>query len=105
LQITPRWAVACFKPTYHQLRRYYGDDAQTIVEKLVEAEVPQCRDGQQPMRGAEHELHRRVALAVAILMSLEGIPVQYPSEARFPRPLQAQAISQPWLRALLTGWV
>lgn len=94
LQITPRWAVACFKPAYHQLRSYYGNDARTIVEQIVRAAAIHCIDG-QPTRGAEYELHRRVGVAVAILMNIEGVPVRYPSTARFPRPLQADAISQP----------
>lgn len=104
LQITPRWAIACFKPTYHQLRRQYGDDYQVIIDELLQVEAPQCDDAQQPTRGAEHELRRRIALAIAVLMNREGVPVRYPIAARFPRPANAEAISQPWLRALLTGW-
>jgi hypothetical protein len=102
LDISPQWAIACFKPTYHRLRKRYGDDYQAIVDAFLETEMPQCQG--RPKRGAEHELQRRIALAVAILMNREGSPVRYPPPARFPRPSKAQVISQPWLRALITGW-
>lgn len=102
LNITPQWAIACFKPRYHKLRYQYGTNYEAVVDNLLMQEVPHC--ALQPKRGAEHELRRRVKLAVAVLMNREGIPVRYPRAARFPRPEQAASISQPWLRALLTGW-
>ncbi len=103
LKVTPRWAIACFKPTYHRLRMRYGSNYEAIVNALLDQTVPDC-NLRLPQRGAEHELHRRIALAVAVLMNREGIPVRYPPEARFPKPDVAASISQPWLRALLTGW-
>ena len=102
LQITPRWAIACFKPAYHRLRNYYGNNVEGLIEALMAYES-NCGDA--PMRGAQHELHRRIVLAVAVLMNREGVPVTYPPTAQFPRPSQADAITQPWLRALLTGWL
>jgi len=102
LQISPQWAIACFKPTYHRLRATYGQNYEAIVEALLHQLVPQCSS--PPQRGAEIELRRRVMLAVAVFMNREGIPVHYPPQARFPRPPSAATITQPWLRALLTGW-
>jgi hypothetical protein len=102
LQISAQWAIACFKPTYHRLRSMYGFNYEAIVNAIVQQLVPQC--SMPPQRGAELELHRRISLAVAALMNREGVPVQYPSTARYPRPQQAATITQPWLRALLTGW-
>lgn len=104
LQISPQWAIACFKPTYHRLRAMHGDDYHAILDDLIWQEIPACTIG-GPATGAEYELYRRLQLAVAALMNTEGIPVRYPPLARFPRPPRAQQISQPWLRALLTGWV
>lgn len=104
LSITPRWAIACFKPTYHRLRQVHGSDFESVVDDLLLREAPGCSLG-VPTTGAEHELRRRVQLAVAALMNSEGIVVRYPSQAMFPRPARTQQISQPWLRALLTGWI
>lgn len=101
LQISPQWAIACFKPMYHRLRAMYGD-YEVIVNELLHRLVPQCSI--PPQRGAEIEFQRRVMQATAALMNREGIPIQYPPQARFPRPITASTITQPWLRALLTGW-
>jgi len=103
LQITPRWAVACFKPTYHKMRARYGENFPAVLQGVLVQVAPDCNTT-EPQRGAEHELQRRVALAIAVLMNREGIPVRYPPEARFPKPAVAASITQPWLRALLTGW-
>lgn len=99
LQLSPRWAIACFKPSYHRLRLKHGSDYKSIVDAFLQDNIPLGR----PRRGAEHEFHRRVALAVAVLMNQEGIPVQYPRLSRFPRSSKDDHISQPWLRSLLTG--
>lgn len=104
LLVTPRWAVACFKPAYHQLRLRHGNNYQAIVDDLMVRELPTCAFD-RPSTGAERELRRRIALAVAVLLNSEGVPVRYPPEAVFPRPARANRISQPWMRALLTGWV
>lgn len=104
LQMSAHWALVCFKPRYRELRRVYYDDIETIVDDLLALEVPQCNVG-RANTGAEHELRRRVALAVATLMNSEGIPVRYPPKAVYPRPLRATQIGQPWMRALLTGHV
>ncbi len=102
LQVSPRWAMACFKPRYYELRLMYRDDLQAIVDDLLALEVPNCNVG-KASTGAEHELRRRVTLAVAALMNAEGVPVRYPSKAVFPRPTKALYIKQVWVRALLTG--
>lgn len=104
LQLSPRWAVACFKPRYHELRLMYRDDLQTIVDDMLALEAPHCNVGKADT-GAEHELRRRVTLAVATLMNGEGVPVRYPPKAMFPRPFRASEIHQPWMRALLTGYL
>lgn len=104
LQMSPQWAIACFKPTYHRLRAIHGDNYEAIVDDLITTEAPGCSFG-VPQTGAEHEFYRRIYLAVALLMNHEGVPVRYPPDSHSPRPQKADHISQPWLRALLTGWV
>lgn len=104
LRVTPRWAIGCFKPMYHRLREIHGDDYEAIVDDIVQKEIPACNIG-GPTTGAEQELYRRLRLATATLMNMEGVAVRYPKAAPFPRPKRAQQISQPWMRALLTGWV
>jgi hypothetical protein len=104
VQVTSRWALNCFKPTYHELRRARGDDFEAVVNDLILREIPACTLAGEKT-GAEQEIHRRISMAVALLMNSEGIPVPYPASALFPRPARAQQISQPWLRALVTGHI
>jgi hypothetical protein len=104
LEVTAEWATHCFYPTYQRLRAVYGDDFYAIYDDLIQKELPTC-SLKGVATGAEHELLRRVALATALLMNREGVPVRYPPDAITPRPARADHITQPWLRALLTGWI
>lgn len=104
LNITTQWATACFLPTYRKLRAVHGDDFESIYDDLVQKELPTC-SLMGVSTGAEYELLRRVALATAVLMNSEGVPVRYPPDPVTPRPARADHITQPWLRAMLTGWV
>lgn len=103
LNVTPGWAIGCFMPRYYDLRRAYGPDAQAIVHEILVHETPQCH--LIPLTAAEQELHRRIALAVAVLLRRDGFAVDLPPMPSSPRPPRANRIRQPWLRALLTGWV
>lgn len=103
LTITPRWAVVCFKPAYHRMRRRYGHNLEAISNALVAEQAPMCRFGEDAS-GIEIEFLRRVKMAVAILLNQEGFVVRYPEAPHYPRPARADRIRQPWLRALLTGW-
>lgn len=104
IQVTAQWATACFLPTYQKLRAVHGDDYEAIYDDLVQKELPTCSLA-GVSTGAEYELLRRVALATAVLMNSEGVPVRYPPDPVTPRPARAGHISTPWLRAMLTGWV
>lgn len=103
LQVTGRWAASCFLPRFRHLRRIYGNDATALASAIAREEAPDCPFPTQT--GAASEYERRVALAVAVLLNGEGIPVAYPPPPPTPRPPNADAIRQPWMRALLTGWV
>lgn len=100
LRLTAQWGIACFKPMYHVLRVTHGPEPEVIVEEMMR--YVGCRDAQT---AAVAELRRRLGLAVAILINSEGIPVRYPPPAVYPKPAQAEQFRQPWLRALLTGWM
>lgn len=104
LRLRPRWALYGFLPAYRRARAKFGADPDAIVEEILFRTAPNCCVG-EPSTGAEEELKRRVALAVAALLNSEGVPVEYPPRPPYPRPQLAQQITQPWLRALLTGWV
>lgn len=103
LNVTPSWAIGCFMPRYYELRRIYGADAQAITQEMIVQETPQCHI--VPVTAAEQELQRRIALAVAILLRRDGFAVDLPALPTTPRPPEASRIRQPWLRALLTGWI
>ena len=103
LQLTTRWAVGCFMPRFYALRERHGFDYRGIVNDLLLQETPHCR--MLPSTSAERELQRRVSLAVAILLNREGASVPIPSMPPIPRPVRATPVRQPWLRALLTGWI
>jgi hypothetical protein len=90
-------------PRYYELRARYGADYEGIVHDLMLHETPHCH--LEPVTGAEIELQRRVELAVAVLLRLDGVDVPFPPNPAYPRPLRANRIRQPWLRALLTGWL
>jgi len=90
-------------PRYYELRSAYGPDYHGIVNDIVLQETPQCH--LEPLTAAEREFQRRVSLAVAVLLMRDGVAVQLPPMPHTPRPIQADRIKQPWLRALLTGWL
>lgn len=90
-------------PRFYELKAVYGPDLHGIVNDLLLQETPHCH--LEPLTAAERELRRRVHLAVAILFTQEGYAVQLPPMPPTPRPLRADSIQQPWLRALLTGWI
>jgi hypothetical protein len=102
LNITPRWAGACFMPRYRYLRNVYGADAEALASAIAREEAPDCPFPAQS--GAAAEYVRRIRLAVAVLLNSEGVPVRYPPPSPGPRPAEAAGIQQPWMRALLTGW-
>ena len=103
LQMTARWATSCFMPRFHYLRTIYGDDAVALASAIAREEAPDCPF--PPQSGAAAEYERRVKLAVAVLLNAHGVPVPYPAGLRTPRPPGASSVRQPWMRALLTGWV
>lgn len=103
LQPTAMWATSCFLPRFQYLRNVYGEDYESLASALAREEAPACPF---PARtGAAVEYERRIRLAVAVLLNADGIPVPYPAGPPTPRPPQADSIQQPWMRALLTGWV
>lgn len=100
---TARWAASCFLPRFRYARQVYGNDYEAIASSIAREEAPWCPF---PARsGAAAEYERRIQLAVAVLLNADGIPVRYPPAPPTPRPPDADSILQPWLRALLTGWV
>lgn len=103
LNITPRWANECFVPTYRRLRAQYGPDPAMLSSAIARDQAPDCAFPTTTGAGAEYE--RRIQLAVAVLLNREGYPTTYPPSPPTPRPRQADTIRDPWLRALLTGWV
>lgn len=87
------WAASVFLPMYCRMRQLHGNDFPAIVRSLA------------ARTGADPELGRRIALSTAVLMRAEGIEIPMPVQPTFPRPPNAESIRQPWLRALLTGWI
>ena len=102
--VTPRWAIRCYMPCYYRERTRWGDDYDGVYGDIVHSLVPQASIG-KPKNGPEHELLRRIDLATCVLFNQDGIPRRHPPVAPFPRPRAASDYSQPWLRALVTGWV
>lgn len=103
LNITPRWAHECFITSYRRMRQLYRGDAELMTSAIARELAPDCPFPTKTGAGAEYE--RRIKLAVAILLNREGIPTPYPPEPVTPRPPEADTVREPWLRALLTGWV
>lgn len=103
LNITARWASSCFLPRYQYLRAQYGVDWEALASAVAREEAPDCPF--PATTGAAAEYARRVRLAVAALLNAEGYTVPYPPPPVTPRPLDANQILQPWMRALMTGWL
>jgi len=105
LAITPRWGATCFMPRYHSARARYGNDYESVASAIAREEAPNCPI--PSISGAAAEYLYRIQLAVAVLMNSEGQPVPYPKPPAGlgPRPAEADEINQPYLRALLTGYV
>jgi hypothetical protein len=102
LNITAQWAMACFIPRYHALQRVYGTDYERLASAIAREEAPDCPF--PPTTGAAYEYQRRIHLAVAILLNMQGQAVPLPDPSVSPRPPTANLIALPWMRALLTGW-
>lgn len=101
-RVTQQWAIVCFMAAYNRMRHLYGNDLDAVTRAIVQAEVPGCADS--PTNPAQ-EFRRRVRLATAVLMRSEGLDVPLPAAPPRARPADADSIRQPWLRALLAGWV
>lgn len=104
LAIDEGWAATCFWPAYADARDQWGNNATAIATTVLLAVMPDAALG-VPSTGPEHELRRRIELAVAVLLSAEGTPVRMPRNPPSPRPLRASQIVTPWIRALVTGWI
>jgi hypothetical protein len=98
LTVTPRWSTTCFLPRYRYLRNVYGADASALASAIAREEAPDCPFPAQS--GAAAEYMRRIQLAVAVLLNADGL-----APAPGSRPAEAATIQQPWMRALLTGWI
>jgi hypothetical protein len=105
LTVTGQWAVACFYPSYLRQRRIHGNDYRAVVRGIVVNEPIPCSPQPVGPTRAVLELGRRIALATAVLMRAEGVPVALPNIPTYRRPQAADRIRQPWMRALLTGWI
>lgn len=105
ITITGRWAAACFLPSYVRQRKIHGPDFEAVVCGITYAEPLPCKPQPIAPTQASIELGNRIRLATAILMRQEGIPVPMPKIPTYPRPHGADRIRQPWMRALLTGWI
>lgn len=104
LTIGPRWATFCFMPTYQQERLRFGTDVVGLATAVARRGAPWCPIPPQTEAGEEYV--RRVAFAVAILSNASGGPqAPYPDPPPGPRPALADTIAQPWVRALMTGWI
>lgn len=104
LVVTPAWATACFVPAYHRARAAWGRNTKAITTEVLH-EVDPASSAGAPLTAAEHELRRRIAMAVAILLNAEGVPTHYPPPAVWTYPVQS-AFPSPgpaWLVALTTG--
>jgi hypothetical protein len=86
---------------YNRMRLMYGADLDAISRAIVELEAPGCWNSST---NPAQEFRYRVRLATAVLLRMEGVNVPLPPPPSGPRPSQASN-DQPWLRALLTGWV
>lgn len=103
LNITRRWAIVCFMGAYNRMRNHFGDDYQKIVDEIMRSEAKGCATaGTQ----AAVQLRYRISLAVAVLMRSEGVNVPMPQSPPGSRPEGLERTErQPYMRALLTGWV
>jgi len=104
LAIDEGWAATCFWPTYSDARAQWGNNAAAIATTVLLAVMPDAALG-VPSTGPEHELRRRIELAVAVLLSADGVPTRLPRNPPSPRPPRASQITTPWIRALVTGWI
>lgn len=104
LAIDEAWAYRCFAPAFDQARAQWGNNAVGLSTDVLLAVMPDAALG-VPASGPEHELRRRIELAVAILLGAEGIPTRFPPNPPTPRPRVASTIATPWVRALVTGWI
>lgn len=102
--VSSGWALDCFWNAYVNARAVWGANAQAITSEIMLQLVPPSLLG-EATTGAERELRRRIAMAVAVLLSQDGIPTRLPPNPPTPRPDAASGIRVPWLRALVTGWV
>jgi len=102
LRVTRRWAIVCFMPDYNRLREHYGDDLDAIVGALLDVNAKACKTAQTE---AAEEFRQRVRLAVSVLMRSEGVDIPLAPRTTSSRPPNADDFAQPWMRALMTGWV
>lgn len=105
LTITGRWAAACFLPSYVRQRKIHGDDFEAVVRGITYSEPLPCKPQSVGPTPAAVELSRRIRLSTAVLMRQEGVVVAMPQAPAYSRPAGADRIRQPWMRALLTGWI
>lgn len=104
LTIGPRWANFCFMPSYQQERLRFGTDFVGLAVAVARRNAPWCPI--PPQTEEAQEYMRRIALAVAVLSNASGGPqAPYPDPPPGPRPPIADTIAQPWVRALMTGWI
>jgi len=98
LMLTPAWASACFVPAYHRARISWGPNKTAIATEVTHALWPWASVGRR-RPAAEVELHRRIELAVAVLLNA----VRYPPPPAWP--LAPQPHAPAWMSALVTGSV
>jgi len=101
LYITKRWAIVCFMWAYNLARERAANNLGGVTASILRDTGP-CGAANTE---AASELRRRVRLAAAVLMRGEGVDVPLPQPPNATRPPDADRYRQPWLRALMTGWV
>jgi len=101
LFVTKRWAIVCFMWAYNLARERSGDNLGAVTASILHDTGP-CATANTE---AASELRRRVRLAASVLMRGEGVEVPLPTPPNATRPPDAERYRQPWLRALMTGWV